>query len=79
MGTLNLKYFDGKLMQVQRQKIHHLIDNLNDEEVEKIWNVIYALHCDFCTMKAIEQAQKTQQPWDILTYEEASSSLAPKD
>ena len=62
----------------QRQKVHHLIDNLSDEEIEKVWSVIYALYCDFSTMRAIEDAQKTQQPWDILTHDEANSIVAPE-
>ncbi|MEM7555706.1 MAG: hypothetical protein AAF378_16715 [Cyanobacteria bacterium P01_A01_bin.84] len=60
-------------MHLERQKIYDLIEKLSDEEIEKVWNTIYCLHCDFCTMKAIEQAQRSQQPWNILTYEEAKS------
>ena len=58
-----------------RQKIHKLIDELSDEELEKVWDVFYALHCDLYMMKAIEQAKSSQQPWNILSHEEAVRQL----
>lgn len=58
-----------------RQKIHKLIDGLNDEELEKIWGVVYTLHCDLYMMKAIEEVKYSQQPWNILSHEEAMRKL----
>ena len=60
---------------LQRQKIHKLIDQFTDEELEKVWGVVYALHCDLYMMKAIEQAKSSQQPWNILSHEEAVRQL----
>ena len=58
-----------------RQKIHKLIDELTDEEIEQVWDVVYALHCDLYMMKAIEQTKNSQQPWNILSHEEAVRQL----
>lgn len=58
-------------MNLLRIRIHHLIEQLADEDLESIWSAVYALHCDFYMIKAIQFVKKTQQPWDTLTHEEA--------
>ncbi|MDJ0692813.1 MAG: hypothetical protein QNJ49_10155 [Mastigocoleus sp. MO_167.B18] len=58
-----------------RQKIHKLIDGLNEEELEKVWHFVYALHCDLYMIEAIEKAKDLQQPWNILSHEEAVRRL----
>jgi hypothetical protein len=58
-------------MNLLRIRIHHLIEQLTDEELESVWESVYALHCDFYVMKAIQEAKRSQQPWDTLTHEEA--------
>ncbi|MBE9053226.1 hypothetical protein IQ243_22930 [Nostocales cyanobacterium LEGE 11386] len=62
-------------MNLLRIRIHHLIEQLGDEELQGIWNAIHALHCDSYMSKAIQQVKQSQQPWDILTYEEAMRML----
>ncbi|WP_066377936.1 MULTISPECIES: hypothetical protein [unclassified Anabaena] len=62
-------------MNLLRIRIHHLIEQLGDEELESVWHDIHALHCDFYMRKAIQQAQRSLQPWDILTYDEAVRML----
>jgi hypothetical protein len=62
-------------MNLLRIRIHHLIEQLEDEELPAVWDAIYALHCDFYMSKAIEEAKELQQPWDILTHEEAKRML----
>lgn len=58
-------------MNLLRLRMHHLIKQLADEDLQDIWNVLEALHCDFYMLKAIHQVKRSQQPWDILTHEEA--------
>ncbi|NWF58222.1 MAG: hypothetical protein HXY43_02595 [Fischerella sp.] len=58
-------------MNLLRIRIHHLIEQLADEELESVWNAVYALHCDFYMLKGIQEVKRSQQPWDTLTHEEA--------
>ncbi|BCL37174.1 MULTISPECIES: hypothetical protein [Nostocaceae] len=62
-------------MNLLRIRIHHLIEQLSDEELESVWHDIHALHCDFYMLDAIQQVKRSQQPWDILTQEEAIRML----
>ncbi len=60
-----------KYMNLLRTRIHHLIEQLDDEDLQRTWDVVHNLHCDFYMLKAIEQVKRSQQPWDILTQDEA--------
>jgi len=62
-------------MNLLRIKIHQLIEQLADEDLQSAWPVVYNLHCDSYMLKAIEQVKRSQQPWDILTQEEAIRQL----
>ncbi|MBD2361965.1 hypothetical protein H6G36_12350 [Anabaena minutissima FACHB-250] len=62
-------------MNLLRIRIHHLIEQLGDEELDSIWSCTHALHCDFYMLKAIQQVKRSQQPWDILTHDEAVRML----
>ncbi|WP_414529981.1 hypothetical protein [Nodularia chucula] len=62
-------------MNLLRIRIHHLIEQLGDEELESVWDAIHALHCDSYMWKSIQEANQLQQPWDILTHEEAKRML----
>ncbi|MDH6060681.1 hypothetical protein NWP17_09550 [Chrysosporum bergii ANA360D] len=62
-------------MDLLRIRIHHLIEQLSDEELQSVWEHIHALHCDFYMLKEIQKAKQSQQPWDILTHEEAQRTL----
>ncbi|MCX7597218.1 MAG: hypothetical protein N2235_26415 [Fischerella sp.] len=62
-------------MNLLRIRIHHLIELLSDEELESVWNIVYALHCDFYMLKSIQEVKRSQQPWDTLTHEEAIQLL----
>jgi hypothetical protein len=57
-------------MKLLRQRIHNLIEQLADDDLEQVWKVIHDLHCDFYMMKAIQQVKHSQQPWDTLTHEQ---------
>ncbi len=74
-GNTIYKVLTKRGMNLLRQKIHKLIDNLNDEELERVWDLLYALHCDLYMMKAIEQVKNSQQPWNVLSHEEAVRQL----
>ncbi|MEH2256590.1 hypothetical protein [Nostoc sp.] len=58
-------------MNLLRLRMHHLIEQLGDDDLQDIWNVLEALHYDFYMLKAIQKVKRAQQPWDILTHEEA--------
>ena len=62
-------------MNLLRIRIHHLIEQLDDEELQSAWETLYALHCDSYMSQAIREAKRSQQPWDILTHEEAMRML----
>jgi hypothetical protein len=62
-------------MNLLRIRMHHLIEQFEDEDLQSIWTVVQALHFDFYMQRAIEQVKRSQQPWDILTYEEAQRLL----
>ncbi|MEO1375260.1 MAG: hypothetical protein AAFW70_13255 [Cyanobacteria bacterium J06635_10] len=66
-------------MENLRNKIHRLIEQLNEEELEKTWETVYSLRCDFYMKKAIQEVKDSQQPWDILTYDEALQYLEMGD
>ncbi len=62
-------------MNVLRSQLHKLIENFTQEELERVWNVVYAMHCDYRVLEAIQEVKRSQQPWDTLTHEEAVRSL----
>ncbi|MTJ12784.1 hypothetical protein FJR11_09310 [Anabaena sp. UHCC 0187] len=62
-------------MNLLRIRMHHLIEQLAEEELYGVWNIIEASHYDFYMLKAIEELKEFQQPWDMLTLEEATKQL----
>ncbi len=58
-------------MENLRNKIHQLIEQLNEDELEKTWDTVYTLRCDFQMQKAIQEVKVSQKPWDFLTHDEA--------
>ncbi len=58
-------------MNVLRSRFHELIENFTQEELERVWTVVYAMHCDIRVLKAVQEVKRSQQPWDTLTHEEA--------
>lgn len=62
-------------MNLLRIRIHHLIEQLADEDLQSVWGVIETLYHDFYMLKAIEEVKRSQQPWDILTHDEAVRML----
>jgi hypothetical protein len=58
-------------MNLFRIRMHHLIEQIADEDLQTAWEIVQALHFDSYMLKAIEQVKPSQHPWDILTHEEA--------
>lgn len=61
---------------VLRNRLHQLVDKFADEELECAWEKLLGLYCDRMMLGAILAAKSSQQPWDILTHEEAVRILA---
>ncbi|MBW4571334.1 MAG: hypothetical protein KME31_25970 [Tolypothrix carrinoi HA7290-LM1] len=58
-------------MNLLRIRIHHLIEQLADDDLQETWSVMHALYCDYYMLKAIEEVKRSHQPWDTLTHDEA--------
>ncbi|AFZ57892.1 hypothetical protein H6G54_18975 [Anabaena cylindrica FACHB-243] len=62
-------------MNLLRIRMHHLIEQLADEDLQNSWEFLQALHFDCYMLKSIEQVKPSQHPWDILTHDEAMRLL----
>ncbi len=62
-------------MENLRKKIHRLIEQLSEDELEKTWETVHTLSCDFQMIKAMQEVKDSQQPWDFLNDEEAMKYL----
>jgi hypothetical protein len=58
-------------MNLLRIRMHHLIEQIADEDMQSVWEVVQALHFDSYMVNAMEQVKRSQHPWDILTHDEA--------
>lgn len=62
-----------------RDRLHQLIDQLPEPELEKARGTLQTLYWDSVMVKAIEESKKTLTPGDILTLEEAIQALLSYD
>ncbi|NET01376.1 MAG: hypothetical protein F6K62_12680 [Sphaerospermopsis sp. SIO1G2] len=62
-------------MNLLRIRTHHLIDQISDEELVRVWKLLQALHFDYFMLNSIKEVKSSQQPWDILNHEEAIRQL----
>ena len=62
-------------MTLLRDRIHHLIDQLSDEDLQEIWPVLQRSYYDVYMLEAIQAAKRSLQPGDSLNYEEARQLL----
>jgi hypothetical protein len=62
-------------MNLLRIRMHHLIEQIADEDMQNVWQVVQALYFDFYMLKEIQEVKSSQHPWDILTHEEAIRQL----
>lgn len=58
-----------------RMRLHRLVDKFSDEELENACEVMLGLYCDRMILNAMQEAKEEQQPWDMLTHEEAVRML----
>ncbi|MBD2293744.1 hypothetical protein H6G06_09630 [Anabaena sphaerica FACHB-251] len=58
-------------MNLMRIRMHHLIEQIPDEDLQSVWEVVQALHFDCYMLKAMGKVKRSQHPWDILTHDEA--------
>jgi len=58
-------------MNLLRIRMHHLIEQVADEDLSMVWDLVQDLHFDRYMLKSMEQVKRSQHPWDILTHEEA--------
>ncbi|OUC13602.1 MAG: hypothetical protein B0A82_16235 [Alkalinema sp. CACIAM 70d] len=58
-------------MQSLRNRAHHLINGLTDDQLIVMWDVMKMHYYDLYMLSAIEAAKETLQPGDMLTREEA--------
>jgi len=58
-------------MNLQRIRIHQAIELLEPEDLENLWLIVLSYYYDMYMSRAIQEAKKSQQPWDTLTHEEA--------
>ncbi len=58
-------------MNLERIRIHQVIELLDPEDLENLWLIVLSYYYDMYMSRAIQEAKKSQQPWDTLTHEEA--------
>ncbi|MBA3923918.1 MAG: hypothetical protein H0X31_20390 [Nostocaceae cyanobacterium] len=58
-------------MNLQRIRIHQVIELLDPDDLENLWVIVESYYYDMYMSRAIQEAKKSQQPWDTLTHEEA--------
>lgn len=56
---------------MQRIRIHQVIELVDPDDLENLWVMVESYYYDMYMTKAIQEAKKSQQPWDTLTHEEA--------
>jgi len=57
-------------MNLLRIRMHHLVEQVTDEDLYIVWELVQSLHFDRYMLKSMEQVKRSQHPWDILTHEE---------
>lgn len=62
-------------MDLYRNRAHHLLDCLTDEELESVWSELETMYFDLYILRAIQEAKRAHQPGDTLTREEAMRLL----
>ncbi len=63
-------------MNLFRNRLHFLIDQLSDEELADMWVVLSDVYSDLYMLRAIQAAKRTLQPGDTFTREEAMQFLS---
>jgi hypothetical protein len=67
-------------MDLSRERVHRLIDQLIDQlseqDLQEVWAVLINLYYDLYLLDAIQHAKRSLQPGDTLTREEAMRFLS---
>jgi hypothetical protein len=63
-------------MDVLRNRLHLLIDQLTDEDLKTLLPVLSNIYYDFYLLRAIQASQRTRNPGDALTRDEALRFLS---
>ncbi|MEB3294757.1 MAG: hypothetical protein VKJ24_16500 [Synechococcales bacterium] len=58
-----------------RDRAHHLINTLTDEELEVMWTVMQTHYYDLYMLGEIQSAKENFKPGDLLTHEGAIDLL----
>jgi hypothetical protein len=62
-------------MSLLRRRVHHLIDQLSDEDLQGVWVGLKGFYYNAYMLKAIQEAKESLNPGDTLTREEALDLL----
>ncbi|MEB3336814.1 MAG: hypothetical protein VKJ46_05075 [Leptolyngbyaceae bacterium] len=62
-------------MSLFRRRVHHLIDQLSDEDLQSVWTALKGFYYDAYMLKAIQESKVALNPGDTLTREEALELL----
>ncbi|WP_421658017.1 hypothetical protein [Leptothermofonsia sp. ETS-13] len=63
-------------MELFRNRLHLLIDQLSDEELADMWEVLAELCYDLYMQRAIQASKRLLNPGDTFTREEALQFLS---
>lgn len=63
-------------MELFRNRLHLLIDQLSDEELADMWTVLADLCYDLYMQRAIQASKQSLKPGDTFTREEALQFLS---
>lgn len=63
-------------MSLIRNRVHHLVDLMSDEELADVWTVLSDLYCDLYMLQAVQDAKHSLKPGDTFTRDEALRFLS---
>ncbi|PSB25767.1 hypothetical protein [Stenomitos frigidus] len=65
-------------MSLLKDRAHHLVEQLADDELLDVWIVLSELYCDFYMLRATQACKQTLKPGDTLTRDEALRLLSAR-
>ncbi len=63
-------------MDFLKNRLHRLIDQLSEEELKSLGTVLTDIYYDFSVLQAIRVGQRSRNPGDALTHDEALRFLS---
>ena len=58
-----------------RKRLHHLVDQISEQDLEEACRLLHRLHEDSFMLKAIQESKDSLNPGDSLSYEAALQLL----